>query len=365
MATAHVLLMRHVAGAKLNHSGRDDEAPSLDYPALLKTGERAACTVALKLRETLEEQPPSEEPISVAAVWHSPRPEPAATAKILATHVPMPALRSQVLLDPATFCPGGGPDAARALATTMGFIEQWAARGPTAAVLIVGHEPQMGWLAHRMTGQPVPIDRGELVCLAPAPGRSNRWKVAWTIHPDDREAVSDIRDKIKSKMDAAKVMGAFITALVTFVLTQFLAQTKSVDGATVYLRGATVVLLLAAAVLFFLSLFHYDSLLMPIRFWGSAAPRAGRWRASREPPPVVRRPPSSSAWVLYQNMVRIWNRTFVPAVCLVGAALITFCQAAIRPGELRDWWVLLAGAGGALLVLGWRWVSRPRLGAQD
>jgi hypothetical protein len=172
-------------------------------------------------------------------------------------------------------------------------------------------------------------------------------------------------------------MGAFITALVTFVLTQFIQSTQDIEGPTLVLRALTVALLLAAASLFFVSLFHYDSLLMPPRFWGSSAPKDAKeqsrrpirrprdWLVDRSPDWLVRRPPSSRAWVLYQNMVRIWNRTFVPAVWLVGGGLIAFCQAVIRPDRLLEWWVVPAGAVGALLVLVWTKASRPQLGAQD
>ena len=366
--TRYLLLMRHVAGYKAFHSGEGDEARSKEYPALLSTGVRAARAVALRLRETLNELPP-ESSMKVCRVIHGPASEPTATAKIVSRQTGLGPLESWPSLHPSNFHPGGGPGTAEELDKTRKDLER---RAKDGALVIIGHEPQMGWLADCMTGRPVPIDRGELICLAKNPG--DRWRLMWAIHPDDRSAASDIRDKIKSKMDAAKVMGAFITALVTFVITQFLGTTQNPSGvhistATLILRAATVALLFAAASLFFISLFHYDTLLMPSRFWGSSAPRTqGRWpwpqrRFSRDW--LARRPPSSDTLILYQNMTRIWSRTFVPAIWLVGAALITFCQAIVRPDRIVDWWILFAGAVGAMLVVGWTKASRPRLGVHD
>src|SRR6185503_1792000 len=98
-----------------------------------------------------------------------------------------------------------------------------------------------------------------------------------------------------------------------------------------------------------------DTLLIPVRFWGSRAPRTpdpDSWKREHPSPDwLIRRPPSSSAWVLYQNMMRIWNYTFIPAVWLTGAALITLCQSIMRLRRITDWWVVLAGALFALLVL--------------
>jgi hypothetical protein len=365
MATQYLLLMRHVAGWKFSYEGVDGKVRSHEYPHLLSKGVQAATAVAERLNETLRELPAAGE-IKVAAVWHAPDHEPTATATIVSELAGLGSPQSQTFLKPSEFHPMGGPFAGHALHQTQKTIEQELASHPGRALLIVGHEPQLAWLAQRMTRRLVPVDRGELVCLARMPG--GRWRLAWTIHPDDESAENDIRDKIKSKMDAAKVMGAFITALVTFVLAQFL-QHDDPSRSTLILRGITVGLLFAAASLFFLSLFHYDTLLMPVRFWGSRAPRTpdpDSWKREHPSPDwLIRRPPSSSAWVLYQNMMRIWNYTFIPAVWLTGAALITLCQSIMRLRRITDWWVVLVGALFALLVLVWTRASRPRLGAQD
>ena len=358
MSIRYVLLMRHVAGYKPYHSNSGDEERSSDYPGLLRQGERHAGAVAMALREALDDRPQGSR-ITIGGTWSSPEPEPAATALILTRELAIGRPDPIEDLAPGSFPRGGGSRSAKVLTTLTDRIETLTCAHPANALLLVGHEPQMGWIANRLTGVRIPIDRGELICLCQVAGRPG-WHLLWTIHPDDKQAVSDIREKIKSKMDTAKVMGGFITGLVTFVLTQFL-QRPDVNTATLFLRVATVGLLLAAAALFFASLFHYDTLLMPSRFWGSRAPAAEK----THPTWLVSRPPSSSAWVLYQNMMRIWNRTFVPATVLVGLAVILLAQASLRPDSPRDWWVLPAAVVELALVMAWTRVNRPRLGTQD
>lgn len=357
MAEHYVLLVRHAAGYKPYHSGEDDERPSQADPALLVKGERQARSVAWRLREVVDELP-TVGAIRVAATWCSPEPEPMATARLV-TASWLPAPKAMEALAPRAFGPQGGSSATVALDAVVHDIEKFQADDESGnALLIIGHEPQLGWIAHRLSHKRVPIDQGELVCLRRS--ESRRWNLLWTIHPDDRAALADIREKIRSKMDAAKVMGGFITALVTFVLAQFIDDTK-VDSTTWCLRVATVTLLLVAATFFFLSLFWYDTLLMPTRFWCTTAPKKG----VEQPAWLVARPPSSSAWVLYQNMMRIWNRTFVPATVLVGVALVLFSQAILEPTKLADWWPMLASITGFAALAIWIHLSKPRLGAQD
>jgi hypothetical protein len=119
------------------------------------------------------------------------------------------------------------------------------------------------------------------------------------------------------------------------------------------------VLYLLAAGLYIVTMYNYDSLLMPTRFWGEAAPRSGRRPASRRW--LVERPPSSDAWVLYQNMMRIWRNLFTVASALGFAATVLFAFAALR---ISGW--VAAGSGAAALLLAW-WIyrSRPIIGSED
>lgn len=83
-------------------------------------------------------------------------------------------------------------------------------------------------------------------------------------------------------------------------------------------------------------------------------PEGRRW--------LVERPPSSDAWVLYQNMMRIWRNLFVVASVLAfcGTALVAF--AALRVNYIV---VLIVGMLASLLLAWWWWHSRPLLGSQD
>ena len=64
--------------------------------------------------------------------------------------------------------------------------------------------------------------------------------------------------------------------------------------------------LLAALVLYLMTVFAYDQLQMPPKFWAESLPvKKTSW--------LPQRPPSSFAWVLYRNMMRTWYTLFVPA----------------------------------------------------
>ena len=71
---------------------------------------------------------------------------------------------------------------------------------------------------------PEALARAELLALR---RHGKRWQPLWALTPrpkDDPAAQDDIgaiTAKIKSKMDTAKVFGPFLTALLTFVATQF------------------------------------------------------------------------------------------------------------------------------------------------
>jgi hypothetical protein len=372
--TFYLLLMRHGAGYKPYHSGEGDEARSRNYPDLLKTGERQTWAVALRLSETLE-NPPLTPRIVVHTTWTAPAAESKATAAIVTwelrdKRLAVKAAGSRDELAPSSLGLSDGlPAAAEALDKLVAEIKRVTKEHPSKALLIVGHEPQIGWIADHLTKRDgwlprseihkeIPVDRGEVVCLSTS-DVNKPWRLLWTIHPDDKPALAEIREKIKSKMDTAKVMGAFITALIAFTLGQFAGKTD-VSNTTWALRVATVVLLFGAAGLFFASLFFYDTLLMPVRFW---APRSPTKEAKDPPPWLVVRPPSSSALVLYQNMMRIWMRTFISATVLVGLALLAFCLAILKPSKWFDWWPVPAALIGAIPLVVWSYLSRPRLGA--
>jgi phosphohistidine phosphatase SixA len=103
--------------------------------------------------------------------------------------------------------------------------------GHEGAVLIVGHDPGMNWLLQSLmegsrlwrrrwlTSMVPGLDRAELIALCRCRGG---WTPHWALTPTagTKEALAEITGKIRSKMDTAKVLGGFFTALLTFAATQ-------------------------------------------------------------------------------------------------------------------------------------------------
>jgi hypothetical protein len=227
-------------------------------------------------------------------------------------------------------------------------------------MLVVGNDPFLGWVIHHF-GCRVALGRGELAALqrrthAPRWWRSrwwpSPWSVCWAIMEGEGTALDSVRDKIRSKMDVAKVFGALGVALLTFLLQE---RVKGTAGLQTPEASLALLAIGAGTALYFATLFAYDLLLMPTRFW---MPRRRRRRARW----VSERPPSSDFWILYQNMIHAWSWLFVPASLLVAVGLVLLGLAP-EASRVDWWWAWLAGS--ALVVAGWWWRHRPRLGATD
>jgi hypothetical protein len=397
----------------------------------LVSGEEKAGTLPVQaVAEKLHEQllygsPRGNPPIRLRQVIYAPRPEDRQTTAVLARQLgtiiespgaePLLVLADQVphqgagtgvgranegvplrecrLLDPQEFSkpgddirlagwlrqvaagqdpppPGGAPG------------ELWA--GPSRpdgnAVLVVGHQPHLGWLTDTLLRPPgrwwrfrsfaVPFSRAELVCLAFPPARQiagrqlsryGQGHVLWTIAPDDRKAADQVRDKIRSKMETAKLLSGVITfalgALLAVLLDPGKWKTVTAPGVIQLAAG----LLLAALVLFLATMYAYDRLLMPDRFWGEQRPRPdappqrrGHW--------LVQRPPSSTAWVLYVNMMRVWRGLFTPATACVVIALALLSSVVLHLGWIPMVAIVLPASAILALLVFW---FRPILGSED
>jgi phosphohistidine phosphatase SixA len=290
-------------------------------------------------------------------------------------------------------------------------------------VLIIGHNPQLGWLSNRLHStrvpawcQPwrrwllagVPVRSSEVVCIAVRPtGQQDGYQapagqpagadaptqdpepashtedprlprawngyLVWQIVPDDKEAYEDVREKIRSKMETAKLLSAVITLVLTALLAVLLDAGKwgALNKAGAELLGihalryggqaaakVAFVLLLAALGLFMATMYAYDRLLMPSRFWVERPQLSGRDPRGTWLP---HRPPGSSAWVIFRNMQRVWFALFTPATLLVAAALVVLALPLLRLGLTGQ--LLLASAAVAYIVLV-HWF-RPVLGSED
>jgi hypothetical protein len=242
--------------------------------------------------------------------------------------------------------------------------------GPNTA-LVVGHQPLLSRLAdsllrpahpwRRPRHAPVPLDHAGIVCVGLSDDKPSASWLIWAISYDDSDAADKVRQKIERKMESAKLLGALITVGLSVLFGVLFDQAKvdslGARGWAVQTAGA---LFLLAAVLYLATMYAYDTLLMPQRFWGERRatkrdhPSRRRW--------LVERPPSSAAWILYQNMMRIWNTRFTVASVLMVAGTALLGYAAL---DVNFRLVLLAGPPVMALLLWWLWWSQPVLGSED
>jgi hypothetical protein len=254
------------------------------------------------------------------------------------------------------------------------------------ATLIIGHDPGMSSLLTTLLypkrllyregrragrNRDVPgLTRAELIGLRQY---GADWRPMWALTPDAASDIAGITAKIKSKMDTAKVFGGFVTAVLTFVVSQY-ATTPPKTTYWAAVRGASMAALAVAVLLYFMTLFWYDRLLMPPRFWGILPPRTqddpadvpqDRRGAQDDLPKILRRPPSSAVWVLYQNMQRTWRLLFVPATYAAAIGIIGFAAARIEPSAKTAVFFFAPATALVALTALWGWRSRPILGVQD
>jgi len=234
------------------------------------------------------------------------------------------------------------------------------------AALIIGHDPGMGCLLTTLLRLNAPrirryrdvpaLTRAELIAL-----RWDRryWLPMWALTPGASNDISEIKAKIKSKMDSAKVFGGFVTGVLTFVISQY-ATTQPKTTYWAAARGASLTALAVAILLYLMTLFWYDRLLMPSRFWGVL-----EGRQEDAVSKVMRRPPSSAVWVLYQNMQRTWRLLFVPATYAAAIGIIGFAAGRIQPSGTTALISFAVAVAVVAITAWWGWRSRPVLGVQD
>jgi phosphohistidine phosphatase SixA len=228
---------------------------------------------------------------------------------------------------------------------------------PGCALLLVGHEPQLGTIAGELLrwgrARPHPTPSAAVSCIQLGVVPWRRPRVLWVIEPGDETTAEQLRKKIGSKMDVAKVFGGVVTLAVGFVL-NLLADHEKVAALphplAAYLAAAALAI---ALVLYVSTLYAYDSLLMPTRFWATAVAKRRRHSS------VVERPPSSANLVLQQNMIHIWNRQFTVANLLVIAGFGLLALGTLR---IAPWWVLGAASLAGMVAFFGRQVN---LGTQD
>jgi phosphohistidine phosphatase SixA len=239
-----------------------------------------------------------------------------------------------------------------------------------AVVIAVSHMPLLAWLSNEITGKPMPMARAEVLALEATLDRGRlRGIASWALTPrkHSQTLIAELRDKITSKMEAAKYLGAFVTATLGVQLA-LLADPAKLDAvrADVGQTGSALLAIAAALLvlssgLFFMTVFAYDKLLMPPALWTESGANYAKTGA-------LRRPPSSALWVLLRNMQNTWWRIFTPGVVFLVAALALETLAVVRKRiDLTAIPPVIWIVGGVILLLVAHlvWLGWPRLGSDD
>ncbi len=111
--------------------------------------------------------------------------------------------------------------------------------------------------------------------------------------------------------------------------------------------------------LYLATMFAYDRLLMPKRFWGEKPPPK---EPQQRPTWLVWRPPSSAVWVLYQNMMRIWRYLFTAATY---AVLLGIFFLAVAVFKLTNQLIILLIPVVGIMVFEYLIRTFPKLGSED
>ncbi len=288
--------------------------------------------------------------------------------------LPRPKLEARAQLDPNQFWNGRRKREHATLADELVNSVRGRPSGERAAILVVGHQPHLGWISQEVLGRSLPIARCEIVCIeiTVSPSAAQRLlerfrlmrlaatrRLLWSIAPSDSTAEKQLIEKIKAKMDVAKVLGALILPLLGILLGLLLDPKRLASVEGVPLDAATA-LLFAATGLYLATVYAYDRLLMPVRFWAESSRNVDEARFFKRRW-LARRPPSSSLLVLHQNMIRVWNWIFTPATLAAVSGLALLAYAALKP----SWIEVLGAVALALGLFAWYRLFRPVLGTED
>jgi len=365
--TNYLMLMRHAkhevdpndraGGRKLSTDGENETKDVIEKLADMRREFKNDMDLSFNIKE----------------IWRADTPEVIKTTEVVHTILKEPLIKNVIDLNPAYFNPYKNTKTHSHVAELLG---KWAS-GPkeNKAVLVIGHQPFLSWLAHEFTGEAIPLSHSEVACLAfDQAGKKPRGRLRWVLTPSIdaakkklEEDLKELKEKIKSKMEIAKLLGVAITTVLAFLLGYLVDETKVAGlrnywGAELALRLSTVAFLIATA-LYLATMYAYDRLLMPTRFWGEARPPGD---PDERPKWLVWRPPSSALWVLYQNMMRVWRYLFTSATYSVFVGLLLLAYAVFHPNR---WWTIslfLVGSvvGVILFRFGYHHFG-PRLGTED
>jgi phosphohistidine phosphatase SixA len=369
---AYVLLARHAkAGASASRGGSVSEA-----------GQAEVAGVAARLSETIGALSiVKDEDIRIGAVIHGTSVIATETATMLRDALtasgndvgPLAGLPELDGVHAAPLSPNNQTEQTFAHETVLAQLGEALATGERNAVLVVGHQPAIGIIGQTLTGTTVPIAHGAVACIK---GRQRDedgfadWTLRWAISPSDPVTLEHLRSKIASKMQVAGELGGLVAAGLIFVLTTLPGFAGTLT-ASVALQYVAAVSLFVSAALNLATVYAYDRLLMPTRFWAEprrllAPSQDGTGGIRRTPSWLVWRPPSSDQLVLYQNMIRIWDGLFKPATAFLAVGVAALGLALVGTSDL----LLLVAAVAVEAAVGavlYAYVGRfwPVLGVED
>lgn len=371
--TKYLLLMRHGS----HESSKPSSSEQCRQRKLSEKGEKDTKEVSEGLAEVLLALDGDKDlKISIGAVCHAETSEVIATLDVvknilsersdrLHCNIGLPKGEHVKELDPSVF---------KTYINTESHIkfvkylaEIFSGFGDKNAVLVIGHQPFLGWVTHEVVGKAIPIDRSELLCIALKnihPNKRLRGYLQWVLSPSDEITRTEIKEKIKSKMEISKFLSVFISTALVFLLGSIIDKDKvEYLGKYIWALYTSTGLLFISISLYLASMYAYDRLLMPVRFWGEAPPPK---KHRKRPLWLVWRPPSSSVWVLYQNMMRIWCYLFTPATYIALLGILFLAISVFRPEQpvtiMTIIGIVLTG-----LILFWFYYRHfgPRVGSED
>jgi phosphohistidine phosphatase SixA len=196
-------------------------------------------------------------------------------------------------------------------------------------VVCIGHEPRLSQLAEMMTGQPtIRLDKGQLqVVEADSWGALDAGRgrlLGWRHHPlpDLQASEPDLLPKIRSKVETSTLLAGFTFAVLVVLLTEPEYWAKllpgqgwpsGLDGWRAAGIAAALFCLTLAALLFVVSVYMYDRLSMPQRYWDDpgrpGGPRQSRWPGFQKD--------HDQHGLLFAYMIWIWRFVFSAGVLAV------------------------------------------------
>jgi hypothetical protein len=236
--------------------------------------------------------------LNIKQIWVAASPEGCQTAKLIEGKIQSIGIgiwksSKKKQLVPKGFGPGANEGVDRHIADRLiqAFRSFRKDKSQGDTILVIGHQPILGGVAHRLTGASVPMRRSELIAIelnhyCTFLGILRHGSIRWVLTPSSTSAareeldsdLAEIYDKIKSKMDAAKwLSGLTITALGIVLSLLLNKEGPNLKGDHLGAMYVSVGFFFTSIVLFLATVFSYDRLLMPVRFWGERPSPVRHW----------------------------------------------------------------------------------------